>query len=93
MLLAVLIGFTRLYVGVHYPTDVLLGAVLGVIFGVLGAIIIIRTTESLHYARLKRADFEVFKHGDILDFADTDNSRTHRGGLRGHLRNCVSQII
>lgn len=33
MVLAVLIGFSRLYVGVHYPTDVLAGAVLGIMLG------------------------------------------------------------
>lgn len=55
-LLAALIGFTRLYVGVHYPTDVLLGAVLGIVFGILSAVIVRRVTDSIHYARLKRAD-------------------------------------
>ena len=33
LLLATLIGFTRLYVGVHYPTDVLFGALLGLLLG------------------------------------------------------------
>lgn len=33
MILAALIGFSRLYVGVHYPTDVLAGAVIGVLLG------------------------------------------------------------
>ena len=55
-LLAALIGFTRLYVGVHYPTDVLLGAVLGVLLGILAAAIVEYTASSIHYARLKRAD-------------------------------------
>lgn len=35
LLLAVLIGFSRLYLYVHYPTDVLGGAVLGIICGYL----------------------------------------------------------
>lgn len=54
--LAALIGFTRLYVAVHYPTDVLAGAVLGIVLGTIAALIVKHTAESLHYARLKRAD-------------------------------------
>jgi membrane-associated phospholipid phosphatase len=34
-LLAVLVGITRMYVGVHYPRDVIGGAILGTIWGVL----------------------------------------------------------
>jgi undecaprenyl-diphosphatase len=33
--LAVLIGFSRIYNGLHYPTDVLAGAALGVLVGLL----------------------------------------------------------
>lgn len=36
---ALLLGFSRLYVGVHYPTDVLSGMVLGFITGALGYVI------------------------------------------------------
>ena len=34
--LAALIGITRMYVGAHYPRDVLAGAILGSVWGVLG---------------------------------------------------------
>lgn len=37
LVLAVLISFSRLYVGVHYPSDVLGGAVIGIFAGWAGA--------------------------------------------------------
>ena len=37
---AILISFSRLYLYVHYPSDVLAGIVLGLIFAVLGCLII-----------------------------------------------------
>lgn len=40
--LAVLIAFTRLYIGIHYPTDVLCGAITGVLCGILAARIVRR---------------------------------------------------
>jgi undecaprenyl-diphosphatase len=36
LVLAILISFSRLYLYVHYPSDVLAGAVLGIIIGYLG---------------------------------------------------------
>jgi len=38
--LAALIGFSRIYLGVHYCTDVLAGAVLGVVYGVIGVLVV-----------------------------------------------------
>jgi membrane-associated phospholipid phosphatase len=35
--IAILVGFTRIYVGAHYPRDVLGGAILGSIWGILTA--------------------------------------------------------
>jgi membrane-associated phospholipid phosphatase len=36
---ALLVGITRLYVGAHYPRDVLAGAILGSAWGLLGALV------------------------------------------------------
>ena len=35
LLFAVLIAFSRLYLGAHYPSDVICGAILGIIFGIV----------------------------------------------------------
>jgi membrane-associated phospholipid phosphatase len=38
-MLAILVGFTRIYMGVHYPRDVLGGALLGTSWGVLASVL------------------------------------------------------
>jgi len=38
MFLAILIAFSRLYLFVHYPSDVLAGAMIGIIMGYLGVV-------------------------------------------------------
>lgn len=43
LVIAVLVAFSRLYLCVHYPTDVLFGMVLGIAFGVLGCFIVNKT--------------------------------------------------
>jgi membrane-associated phospholipid phosphatase len=37
--IALLVGITRMYVGAHYPRDVLAGAILGCAWGLLGALV------------------------------------------------------
>ena len=37
--IALLVGVTRMYVGAHYPRDVLAGAILGSAWGLLGALV------------------------------------------------------
>ena len=36
---AVVVGFTRIYVGVHYPRDVIAGAILGSVWGILSSLV------------------------------------------------------
>lgn len=45
LILAVIIAFSRIYVGVHYPTDVLAGIVIGCMTSIL-AIMIVKTIEN-----------------------------------------------
>ncbi len=40
LMLALLIAFSRLYLYVHFPSDVLAGVLLGVLFGFLGVLIV-----------------------------------------------------
>ncbi|MBO6111526.1 MAG: phosphatase PAP2 family protein [Lachnospiraceae bacterium] len=47
LILAALIALSRLYVGVHYPTDVLAGVFIGILLGILAIIITDRLFERL----------------------------------------------
>lgn len=53
VLVAVITGLARIYVGVHYPSQVLLGYILGI----LSALIVVKTFEA--YVRLRRAKNEM----------------------------------
>ena len=53
-LLAILIAFSRLYLYVHYPTDVIASVILGTLFGVLGYLISHKITFSTKGKFLKK---------------------------------------
>ena len=48
LILAILISFSRLYLYVHYPTDVLVGLLLGIMTGWIGNFLSLHTRKELH---------------------------------------------
>lgn len=54
LVLAALIAFSRLYVCVHYPSDVLCGILLGIGIGFVSGAIVRYTVDKIHYAKLRR---------------------------------------
>jgi undecaprenyl-diphosphatase len=54
VILAFAIGFSRVYVGVHYPSDVLIGAVVGASVGAL-VVLVLRAPLKLSEGRRPRA--------------------------------------
>jgi undecaprenyl-diphosphatase len=51
LVLAVLIAFSRLYLYVHFPSDVLAGAVLGVLFAFIGSAFVDAAYEAIEKAK------------------------------------------
>lgn len=50
ILLAILIGFSRIYIGVHYPYDVIFGAIMGI----LCSLLILRFENKILYSETSR---------------------------------------
>lgn len=55
VILAILIAFSRLYLYVHYPTDVLVSLVLGIAFGILGSWLVNLVMAKLEAKKTKPA--------------------------------------
>ena len=53
-LLAILIAFSRMYLYVHYPTDVIASVILGTLFGVIGYLVTHKITFSMKGKYLKK---------------------------------------
>ncbi len=53
LILAVLIAFSRLYLYVHYPTDVIFAVFAGILFGFLGNALSVRLTDGLAARRAR----------------------------------------
>lgn len=50
---AALISFSRVYLCVHFPSDVTAGALLGIVLGVAITLIVRHIAERVHYSRLR----------------------------------------
>ena len=51
MILAVLISFSRLYLYVHYPTDVIASIILGTLFALIGDALAGLITSKVHFGK------------------------------------------
>jgi len=60
LILAALIGISRLYVNIHYPTDVIIGVVLGILYGLGGWLI----NTKLFFPKVKR--FKIFANASDI---------------------------
>ena len=56
LILASLIALSRLYVGVHYPSDVICGVIAGILCGLAGEFIVKKLQPVLHEKFSKNAD-------------------------------------
>ncbi|HOA33950.1 MAG TPA: phosphatase PAP2 family protein [Clostridiales bacterium] len=54
LVLAALIAFSRVYVFVHYPTDILGGIVMGFIYGLLGCLIVDQIYKAIERRKMKK---------------------------------------
>lgn len=54
LLFAVLMGISRIYLCVHYPTDVIGGAITGTIAGIIGTIVAIRLPDAWYEWEIKQ---------------------------------------
>lgn len=54
IMLAALIGFSRLYIGVHYPGDVLCGMLFGIGMSSLAIIFVVKTAEMIRHKKEKQ---------------------------------------
>ena len=52
MVIAVCIALSRLYLYVHYPTDVLTGAILGIVFGFLAVAIVTAVEKKIQHKKM-----------------------------------------
>jgi undecaprenyl-diphosphatase len=58
-MIAFLVAYSRVYLGVHYPTDTIFGAVVGTLCGLLVVWLIRATERFFEKRRLSSADGEV----------------------------------
>jgi len=54
--IATLMAFSRPYVGVHYPSDVIGGAIIGIIFGYIFALMVIKIDAIISKRQIKSTD-------------------------------------
>lgn len=60
LIVAALIGFSRIYIHVHYPSDVVGGVITGVVFGLLACVIIFKVFGGLLDKLNEKTNYKLF---------------------------------
>ena len=60
LIVAALIGFSRIYIHVHYPSDVVGGVITGVVFGLLACVIIFKVFGGLLDKLKEKTNYRLF---------------------------------
>ena len=81
LIVAALIGFSRIYIHVHYPSDVVGGVITGVVFGLLACVVIFKVFGGLLDKLNEKTNYKLFpvegeKPAKEIDYVELKEDET-----------------